>query len=527
MKKINSSWLLMSLVFAIAFFSACSKDDASTIIEPIFPDKVTINSKADDVKELSFNANQSWKLTSSKRWATFIDDGFESLDISGEAGNQIVKIGISSSGITPGETKAEIALQLGKNDKDKRVIAEILRSGFDYNLTVFDAEGNEIEVIKVGYGGYIEFSVQANFDFAATNWPKWIEFDGKTIIGSANSKVKSGAAIIKDGSIEKYPIEASEKSVITFANEDGTASYNIPVSFVGMDNDVLEISENTQWNWEVSLDGKEFIQTSMLDNTTTKEYKNAIPYTLTTLNDDYKFLYAEIGDEKYWLGDAEGNPVTWLKAVDIDKKGKIKVAVEEFTPGNWGPFERTGTIFAIPSAMYDEVANALEDGTPTGIPDSEDEEEIKNSFANKYGKYVLIEITQKDPSAPIVVKKGGYENLSVSIEGNSEITDILKYDLGIEEVYKVNVDADSYLTLAPQMSNFGEDDEGNMMGMFYAMGIDFENIDNEDIGLGIAGSENDFFYLEMSTPSVFNEPIIVVFIDGSWQNKKALVIYPN
>lgn len=511
MKKINSNWLLISLTFIIVLFNACSKDEDKVTL-PVFPSKQTVNIKANNTKEFSFDANMDWKLTSSQTWCKFVVNEAEEYSLSGKAGNQTVTIMVTNENMSFDETKAILKLQMGNQSED---IADIIRASMDYELTVFDAEGNEVNVIEVGYKEYINFSVQANFDFAASEKPDWVEFDGESIVGSANVKIESGAQIKRDGGNEKYPVEASEANVINFANEAGTASFKIPVSFAGMDAEEIDIEENTPWHWMVSMDGKSFAQYNDLEPDRAPEYENAVPFIITALNDEYKFIYAEIANDQYWLADENGEDVTWLKVIDKEGKGKVSVEVDEFIPSMWGPKNRTGTILAFPAAIFDSVVEELEDGTDY------------TEFADKYTENILIEITQKEADSGIKVLQSGWMDVEVRKEMDANILSYLKNELFIEDVYAMDGEEGAYFTLYPGLENFGEED-GEALGAFYALTVDGEDVENSKLGLAFEGvDENGLFYLSLNTPTPFDKPFIVVFIDSSWMNKKALVVHPQ
>lgn len=57
-------------------------------------------------------------------------------------------------------------------------------------LKIYDMEGNEIHEIEVGYNNYKPFQIKANFRFAATNRPEWLEIAGNAIVGTANEMTK-------------------------------------------------------------------------------------------------------------------------------------------------------------------------------------------------------------------------------------------------------------------------------------------------------------------------------------------------
>lgn len=349
MKKITSNWLLISLAFVVGLFSACSKDDDKAVL-PVFPSAQTISIAANDSKDFSFDANMSWKLSSSATWLKFEKDGVEEFSLSGVAGKQTVKIKATNENLGNEDSKATLALTMGNQTE---TIAEVVRSAIENKITIYDADGKEISAIEVGYNDYIEFSVEANFEFAAISKPEWVKFEGGSLTGNANVKVKSGAEFDNETVSEKYPIEASDKNVIVFANSAGTISFSVPVFFAGMDAREIDILDNVAWNWTVDLDGVSFVQTIQSEDPVT--FEDGVPFTIVTLNDDYKAVYAEMSNDQYWLTDENGEAVSWLKLVDKNKDGNVVVEVEKFVPADWGPTSRTGTILVFPAAVYEEA----------------------------------------------------------------------------------------------------------------------------------------------------------------------------
>ncbi len=94
------------------------------------------------------------------------------------------------------------------------------------------------------------------------NLPGWVELEGGSLVGAVNQEVTGGLKIIKDENREKYPVEASDKNVITFSDEEGKAFYSFKVSYDGMTPGVMELTLPSTYptNWVVSMDGKTFTQ---------------------------------------------------------------------------------------------------------------------------------------------------------------------------------------------------------------------------------------------------------------------------
>ena len=86
------------------------------------------------------------------------------------------------------------------------VIGEVTRSKVDYELKIYDADGIDITeqgILKVGYRDFVRFDVKANFRFAATNLPGWVELEGGSLVGPVNQKVSGGVKSIRFRLVKK------------------------------------------------------------------------------------------------------------------------------------------------------------------------------------------------------------------------------------------------------------------------------------------------------------------------------------
>ena len=500
--------LFVSIVTMLVLFSSCKKEDKAII--PIFPEKQTVSVKANESKELTFDANVSWKLTSSQTWCKFIVNNSEELSLSGTEGKQKITLKITDENIEFQETSATLTLQMGTQSE---VIAEVKRAANNYTLKVLDAEGKEVQSIEIGYKTHKEYTIEANFDFAATKKPNWVEVEGGAITGKANSKTKAKLIIIADGSREKYPVVAGNENTITFANEAGTANIVVPVSYAGMNAEEIEISGNTSWNWTVSMDGKSFTQTTAGNDPV--KLTNNIPFTIKALKDEVEYLYMEVGNNQLWATDENGEAVKWMHVVNGASAGEVKLTVDKFTPTQWGSKKRSGAVFALPKAKHQQALTDIVDGADY------------DKVMAKYESNLLIEIVQKDASSGISVKKSGYLDITTKAETNNNILDYLKNELFIEDVFAITSAADEYYTICPELELFGEE-EGELIGKYYAVTASGEDIENKALELQLGGkNEENLYYVELSTPKSFTQPIIIVFVNGNWQEKKALVIHPS
>lgn len=189
-KTLCKSWLFIGLLMAFCL-AACSDDDDNAVT-PIFPEKQNLICNSNDTREFTFTANTNWSLASSAIWCKFkTDDELGEFVLSGTAGTQTVTLVITNDNMQVGDVSvAKLELTMGGQTI---VIGEVTRSKVDYELKIYDKEGNDITkdgVLKVGYQEYVLFDVEANFRFAATNLPGWVELDGGSLVGPVNKKVQ-------------------------------------------------------------------------------------------------------------------------------------------------------------------------------------------------------------------------------------------------------------------------------------------------------------------------------------------------
>lgn len=375
-QRLCKSWFFIGLIMAFCV-SACGDNDDNTVT-PKFPEKQNIVCNAGETKEFTFEANTNWSLTSSAIWCKFEKDGMDEFILSGEAGKQTVTITVTDDDQKVDNISvAKLELTMGGQTI---VIGEVTRSAVGYELKIYDEAGNEIQELEVGYGTYTPFKVKANFRFAATNLPSWVALEGDALVGPVDREVKGGLKIIEDGSREKYPLEASEANLITFADESGKAFFPIKVYYKGMTPGAIDITTpaTNRYDWTVSLDGKSFAQDG---NTNT--YTNRLPFTIKTLNDDYEIVFIEKGmyNNSLYLMDPEYDE--WMRCEG--EKGNIGLIVNPLDPST-GIKERVGYVLALSRAEYESIKDDLEGALIDG-------EDITYKYQQSA---LLVQFTQKE-----------------------------------------------------------------------------------------------------------------------------------
>lgn len=421
------------MTFSLA---ACSDDDDDTVA-PVFPEKQNIICNAGQTKEFTFTTNTNWSLASSAIWCKFKKNDTEEYAVSGTAGSQTVTIvATDDNQKVDNVSVAKLELTMGGQTI---VIGEVTRSAVGYDLKIFDAEGNEIDAnngeLKVGYQEFARFSVEANFRFAATNLPGWVELEGGSLVGAVNQKVSGGLKMINDNSREKYPVVASEKNVITFADDEGKAFYSFRVSYDGMTPGIMDLTlpSSNKYDWTVSLDGKTFTQSGgsvagTSGSTTT--IKNRLPFTVKTLNDDYEVVFVEKGSNNndLYIMDAEYNE--WMHCEG--ENGNATLIIDEYTPASYEPAERVGYVLVFSRAEYESIKDDLEGTIING-----EELVYKYEQAN-----LVVQFTQKE------TKGGGEEAAITAVDGQTynpiECTsysggdaDYFKSEYGVSGIYEI------------------------------------------------------------------------------------------
>lgn len=226
---ISKYWLVLMALVSVTLFTACSSDDDA--VTPVFPQVQTIAGEAGEVKEFTFEANESWSLSSDKIWCKLVQgEKADAFVLNGTAGKQTIKVKITADDASKELSVAQLFLSMGGQ---KVAIAEVTRSAAGYKLQVFDAAGNDITEtgITVGYKDlaaqpiYNKFTVKSNYRFAVTNTPAWVDLEGGFLVGTPNKDAVGGVSFKENQGVSaKYAIAKDGNYTITFTSEDGKAA---------------------------------------------------------------------------------------------------------------------------------------------------------------------------------------------------------------------------------------------------------------------------------------------------------------
>ncbi len=406
---ISKYWLVLMALVSVTLFTACSSDDDDAVT-PVFPQVQTIAGAAGAELDFTFDANESWSLSSDKIWCKLVQgEKTDAFVLNGTAGKQTIKVKITADDASKELSVAQLFLNMGGQ---KVAIAEVKRSAADHILKVYDAAGNDITEtgITVGYNVYTKFTVKSNYRFAVTNTPAWVDLEGGFLVGTPNKEVVGGVAFKENQGVSaKYAIAKDGNYTITFTSEDGKAAVTIPVIYNGMTTSTMDVTYPTssQWAvWNVSLDGKVFTQNgSSLTGGDTNDFTfyNFVPFTLKTLGDAYQLVVFE-KKEAGLFEDTSG-------AVKLQgEKGDVKLTVAPLGSGS-----REFLVYALPQSVFESLENGL-DGML---------EEDFMTVKSDYDRYFLMDVVQKEEkkgdsevTAPIVTSMG--MNVDCALTTNDE-----------------------------------------------------------------------------------------------------------
>ena len=441
---ISKYWLVLMALVSVTLFTACSSDDDDAVT-PVFPQVQTIGGAAGAELDFTFDANESWSLSSDKIWCKLVQgEKTDAFVLNGTAGKQTIKVKITADDASDDMSVAQLFLNMGGQ---KVAIAEVKRSAADHILTVYDADGNDITEtgITVGYNVYNKFTVKSNFRFAVTNTPAWVDLEGGFLVGTPNKEVVGGVSFKEDQGVSaKYAIAKDGNYTITFTSEDGKAAVTIPVIYNGMTTSTMDVTYPTssQWAvWNVSLDGKVFTQNGSSLNggdTNAFTFYNFVPFTLKTLGDAYQLV---VFDKK-----EDGLREETSGAVKLQgEKGDVKLTVAPLGSGS-----REFLVYALPQSVFESLENGL-DGML---------EEDFMTVKSDYDRYFLMDVVQKEEkkgdsevTAPIVTSMG--MNVDCALTTND---DFKSYAEGIfsytgKDVFESTVYG-GYVAIYPQIDGW-------------------------------------------------------------------------
>ena len=471
---ISKYWLVLMALVSVTLFTACSSDDDDAVT-PVFPQVQTIAGAAGAELDFTFDANESWSLSSDKIWCKLVQgEKTDAFVLNGTAGKQTIKVKITDDDASNDMSVAQLFLNMGGQ---KVAIAEVKRSAAGYDLKVYDADGNDITKtgITVGYNVYTKFTVKSNYRFAVTNTPAWVDLEGGFLVGTPNKDAVGGVAFKENQGVSaKYAIAKDGNYTITFTSEDGKAAVTIPVIYNGMTTSTMDVTYPTssQWAvWNVSLDGKVFTQNGSSLNggdTNAFTFYNFVPFTLKTLGDAYQLV---VFDKK-----EDGLREETSGAVKLQgEKGDVKLTVAPLGSGS-----REFLVYALPQSVFESLENGL-DGML---------EEDFMTVKSDYDRYFLMDVVQKEKkkgdsevTAPIVTSMG--MNVDCALTTNDDFKSYAEgfFNYTGKEVFESTVYG-GYVAIYPQIDGW-DPTAGAKVVIYDGTGNPVKNYDVEQDEKGI------------------------------------------
>ena len=236
-----------------------------------------------------------------------------------------------------------------------------------------------------------------------TETPAWVQLKGGFLVGTPGKAVESGASFLENSIVSsKYPIGKEANYFITFASEDGKAVVTVPVTFNGMTAESINFTypSSSKWPvWDVSLDGKEFVQngTTLTGSESTKvTYHNFVPFTINSFSDAYQLVVFENSAN----GLMENADAVKLKG----EKGNVKLTVAPLASGS-----REFLVYVLPQKVYNKLLNE-----GNGLDDML--EENYTTVSSSYDEYFLMDIMQHGNDGGSTVKSPLVTSMGMDVD---------------------------------------------------------------------------------------------------------------
>ncbi len=499
----------MAILSVVCAFTSCSSDDdnsmANLLQAPSFelikmePYDITLLDTQESITTtIEFTSSAAWQLSSDKIWVLFsnTEEGEYYYDLMGNAGTHKVYMKITNDARTfePSGAKVQFTYGGGYNYS----FGTIYRHAKAQDVEILDEEGVVVESVEIGSVASATISTNSNSTFGLKSYPEWL----------GEPELYNDAYIFKV--IEEYVpfVMAGE---IVFTSEDGAVEKAFPVNYSGMDPAKINLSGTyTPWAWELSLDGKTFInESSTLEGETSEvTVDGSLSYSMKCLNYDCKFVLAE--ENKNGSLSVVSN--AWLVAEQSqDDKSLITVTAKPFTATS-SVRSRKGYLFAVPTGDYNNFMAALSSATDA------------ITFVDEHIDNVIIEATQKDTNAieGFTVTGSDGSSFVTPAETEGDLYTWISSELSITEVYTM----DGVNGVTYTINTLYTDEDWNGGYSIY----DKSNNSYTNARTWKMSRKQDadgYYILTLTVPAAdkFAEPVIIR-MHSSNVNKKALIIKP-
>lgn len=498
--KYIGKWYMACLAIAFGCLAvACSEEEEvpveATFTAPAEFDLTGLETSGCVMDSLKVTSNGVWQVYSNRTWVklSFEKDGYYFNDVQGIEGTYTVYMKITDDELDFNESEAVVTLLAGGK---KQTVTTIRRVAKTYLFALLSGDGEEVDRIEIGKDATAWVAPSANFECSILSWPAWLGEPEALSGGYTLNVLRDSVPFVKSGTV-------------TFGNIDSTVVFSVPVEYSGMDPMGIVIDgEYTPWGWKVELDGKTFLQetTSASGENITTVVEDALVYSVTSLEYDYKLLPAEEKDGKLSLMDAGES---WIMASrDAADISRLSVTVEPSSSDS-----RTGYLFAVPAASYDNFMDSLSVSSDV------------DSFVDSHINYVVVELEQKslEGTDGFIITDSNGAAVECALEG--EYYEWLCSEYSITDVTTCNLVPGKSYTLVTRLT--AEDWQGDFALEYID---DRTSVRLKSWGITATNNpvlgEDGMYRFNINVPASLDREVILRLYSPDIVNIKALVIRP-
>lgn len=349
-----------SLVVGLTI-SSCSSEEPVVTETPVFPEVQEYELAVDEVREITFDANMDWRLSTDRQWFKFIDEVGQVQSVSGKAGAQTVQITVTDGALGFVGDAAVVELTMGEQTQ---TIARISRTANQRKITMYTdvqdgavrdvVEVSEFDLKYSSTNSNTRIGFEANFDWKFISAPDWVYSGTKNRIedlnGDAGQKTSiNRLALFEVDRAARYE-DKSDYIVVGDQNSDWTCQFpvraaGIPEQTITWFNSRYELIDGFYWN-HLGQHVKKDIAGS-----TFEPVEEPVVTSLLVRNHAYTCKLVT-----YDLNNGRCKEVavadTWLESLSDDGKGNITFAAKP----NTGEVSRTLYLFVLPEGVEGNLA---------------------------------------------------------------------------------------------------------------------------------------------------------------------------
>lgn len=433
MEFVNKIFIVVAVAICSCFVACNDSADESTVKGASCSEIKDLNIEILDDKEtaegyFTLTAYGKWSVSSDKMWVTFSTsaDGEFYYDIQGNAGVYTVYVKVNNTARDFAESTAVVKLSDAAGEQK---VGAITRPAKQYEFDILSEDGAIIDNIAINAKATQWVCFDANFECGIIDYPSWLM---EPVLENNGYRFN----VIEDS------VPKQRAGTLVVGNSDNTKRYSFGISYIGMEPTAIEISGDSPWGWVVSLDGQEFKKdkSSLIEETEDPVIYGALNMNVVCRDYSYKFVFTENVSET--LSIKEGDDA-WIRAVrDVNNPTAVSVTVDEYKQKS----SRSGYLFAVPDALYENFKSVVEAGKDTIVWMSGENRKDSISIYN----YVLADVIQKDEGFKVfqIADDGTETEIPCEVDEEADyymklsseltITDIMACDVSLGKSYLVD-----------------------------------------------------------------------------------------